>query len=337
MADINVNVTRATGGVTQAGFGTALILDSTVKDFSIYKDLASLSGDFATDTKVYEMAAALMGQEITPTQFAVAGADYEAGVDSASVLTDLLNTLVADGKDFYLVLQTSDDVEAQEAVSAWTAAQTKLHFIRVSDLPSVYTGTLGDNTAVYYTTQVDEYPDAAVAGYGLPRLPGSLTWKNIVISGITNEVLTGTEEAELAEAGFNYIRKYYGRNVTSNGLLQGGLFIDQRRSQDFVELRTEENIANLLISNDKIPYDDKGIAQVVSVVEKSLNEAFRNGIIASNEGGQALYTVNSVPRVDIPQEDIDSRILKTVTFEYEEAGAIEGATINGTIVAQLGV
>jgi len=336
MADINVNLIRQTGGVTRAGFGTALILSSTAHDYSVYEDLASLSNDFATDTTVYGIAQTLMSQPIQPQQFAVAGIDYAAGTDPVTDLSAFLDTLVADDKDFYVVLQEQDDEASQEEVSTWADANIKLHFVRTDTLPSASTiSSWGSRTAVYYTTQIEEYPDDAAAGYGLPRDPGSLTWENIEVSGITNEVLTGTVKTELEDARYNFVVKSYGRVVTSDGFLQGGLYIDQQRSQDFVKLRLEENIAQLLINNDKIPYDDTGIAQVVSVVEKTLNQAFRNGIIASNAGGQALFTVSSVPRADIPQQDIEERILRTVTFEYVEAGAIEGAEITGRIVASL--
>jgi len=337
MADINVNIVRETGGVSQAGFGTALILSSTAHAYTVYTSLADLVADFATDTVVYKMASALMGQAIKPERFAVAGVEYEAGVDPVTDLSAFLNLLVADGKDFYAVLQEQDDMASQVEVSTWVGTQVKIHFIRVDVLPVAYTGTLSNRTTVVYTSIAGEYPECAIAGYGLPRLPGSLTWKNVEISGVTSEVLTGSDANDLEAGRFNYVRKYYGRKVTSDGLLQGNLYIDQQRSQDFIQLRMEENIAQLLINNDKVPYDDTGIAQIVSVVQKTLNQGFRNGIIASNKGGQALFNVTSLSLADIPQSDIDARVLKSVEFEYIEAGAIENATITGRIVTTLGV
>ena len=405
MADIVVSILRQTAGVTQAGFGTALILTNTLHTYEEYSNLSELAGDFATNTTVYAIASALLGQDIQPQKFAVAGIsyteentigsetltnsagntydfandnvvvnsiqglsdgsgpiadadidsiDYEAGTitftgartgsvtvtgysyySDPSGFSTLLNTLVADNRDFYAVIQEASGYAAQKEVSTWTATQTKIHFIRTTLLPAAYPATLSSRTGVYYHTTANEYAEAATAGKGLPRDPGSLTWKNQIISGVTANTITGANLTALEAGRFNTIFRSYGNVVTSDGFLQGTLFIDQTRSQDFVKLRMEENIASLLISNDKISYDDIGIAQVVSVVESTLNTAFENGIIASDAGGQAQFTVTSRRRADIPQADIDARVLRTVTFRYIEAGAIEGAEITGRIVASL--
>lgn len=335
MADIIVNLISETGSVTRAGFGKPLILANTQHDFKNYASLTELSNDFTSDTTVYKMAQDLLSQELQVEEFAVAGVTHTEGTDPATDLSDFLNVLVADGKDFYAVLQEQEDASDQEEVSTWVAANNKLHFIRVSDLPSVYTGTLDDNTFVAYTTQSDEYPAAAAAGAFLPKDPGSVNMNNLQISSITNEVLTGTEKSELETNRYNYVVKKYGVDVMSSSYLQGDLYIDQMRDRDYVKTTMEENIASLLINNDKIPYDDTGIAQVVSTVNKTLNQAFGNGIIASNAGGQALFTVTSQSLSDIPQQDIDDRVLKTIEFSYVESGAIDGAEITGRIVAEL--
>jgi len=194
--------------------------------------------------------------------------------------------------------------------------------------------TWGSNTSIYYTTQTEEYPEMAALGFGAPRLPGSLTWKNAELSAVTAEALSGTILLELSTARYNVVINSYGRIVTSSGFLQGNLYIDQQRSEDYVDIRLEEDVAALFINNDKIPYDDSGIAQIVSVFENRLNQVFRQGIIAANAGGQALFTVTTVPAADIPQEDFDDRVLRTLSFSYVEAGAIEGATVTGRIVTR---
>ena len=335
MSDISINIIRETGGVTRAGFGTVLILANTAQAYSVYEDLASLEPDFATDTTVYKMAQVLMSQDIQPEQFAVAGVTYEAGVDDVTDLSAFLDTLVQDSKDFYFVALEASDEASQEEVSSWAGAYAKSCFVRTDVLPSVSTVTTwGSNTAIYYTTQTDEYPEMAMLGFGGPRLPGSLTWKNAELATITPEALSGTILSELSAARYNVVINSYGRIVTSNGLLQGSLYIDQQRSEDYIDIRLEEDVATLLINSGKVPYDDNGIAQFVSVFENRLNQAFRQGIIAENAGGQALFTVIAVPAADIPQVDFDDRVLRTLSFSYVEAGAIEGLAATGRIVTR---
>ena len=335
MSDISINIIRETGGVTRKGFGTVLILANTAHDYSIYEDLASLSEDFATDTTVYAMAQTLMSQDLQPEEFAVAGIDYEAGVDAVTDLSAFLDTLVQDSKDFYFVATETDDEPSQEEVSSWAGAYAKLHFVRTDVLPSASTvSTWGSNTAIYYTTQADEYPEMAMLGRGAPRDAGSQTWKNAELATITPEALSGTTLTELEDARYNVVINSYGRIVTSNGFLQGNLYIDQQRSEDYIDIRLEEDVAKLFINNDKVSYDDNGIAQVASVFESRLNQAFRQGIIAENAGGQALFTVTTVPAASIPQQDFDERVLRTLSFKYVEAGAIEGADVTGRIVTR---
>ena len=407
MADIVVNISRESAGVTRAGFGIPLILANTAHTYETYTTLAQVETDFATTTTVYKLANALKTQEFDIPTIAIAGVsyteentvgaetltntagntysfantfiqvnsiaglsdgsgpiadadidsiDYSAGTitftgartgsvtvtgytsfnDPAAFIT-LLNTLVADSRDFYGILTEGTNYRLQDAIDNWVATQTKIYAIRTQLKPADQPITFGTRTAVYYFTQTDEYPDAAVFGQVLPKDPGSVTWKNQVVTGITPEILNSDTitAAALVTARYNTIVRSFGNIVTTNGFLAQTLFIDQARTQDYVKIRMEENIANLLINNDKIAYDDIGIAQVVSRVEATLNDATENGIILRDAGGNPQFTVTSVARADIPAQDITDRVLRTVSFSYVEAGAIEGATITGRIVAEL--
>ena len=259
---------------------------------------------------------------------------YTYNSDAAG-FTTLLNQLVTDNRDFYLVLQEAENYTAQKVVSDWAATQIKIHFIRTQVLASAYPVSLGNRTAVYYHLGTDEFADALVAGVGLPKDPGSLTWANQVVTGATANTLTGTVISDLTTGRFNTIISMFGRTITNNGFLQGTLFIDQTRTQDYVKITLETNIAELIIINDKIAYDDTGIAQVVNAVDKTLNEATDDGIILRNAIGQGEFSITSVPRANISDDDITSRTITTVEFEYVEAGAIENATITGRIVRAL--
>ena len=407
MADIVVNISRVTAGITRAGFGIPLILTNTAHTFETYTTLAEVEADFATTTTVYAMATALKSQEFEVPTIAIAGVSYteentvgaetltntagntysfantnievnsiaglsdgggaipDADIDSIdyvagtitftgartgsvtvtgytsfndpAAFTTLLNTLVSDGRDFYGILTEGTNYRLQKSIDTWVATQTKLYALRTQLRPADSPVSFTTRTGIYYHTTSTEYPDAAVFGQCLPKDPGSLTWKNQTIVGITPEILTSTTvtATALETARYNAIIRSYGVIVTSNGFLAQTLFIDQQRSQDYVKIRMEENIASLLINNDKIPFDDTGIVQVVSQVEATLNDAFDNGIIAADAGGQAQFTVTSTPAADIPQQDKTDRVLRTVSFSYIEAGAVEGAEITGRIVASL--
>jgi len=408
LGDIVVNITSQTPGLSQDGFGIALILANTTHTYKEYSSISEVEVDFLSSTTIYKMANAIFGQEIKPTKIAIAGINYteentittetltnvsgntysfantyikvgsitgledngvpipDSDIDNIDYLngeitfltaktepvtvdsyvtyleatgfTTLLNTLVQDGKNFYVVLTEGNGYRLQQEVNTWILTQYKLYFIRTDVLPSVMPITFGERTAIYYHETADEFPDAAIVGACFPKNAGSVTFSRQILSGITANVLTGATITELTNNRYNTIIREYGSIVTNNGFLAENYYIDQIRDRDYIKFTMEENIARLLIDNDKIPYDDTGIAQVVSQVTSSLNQAFQNGVIASTANNQAKFSVDFLSRAEIATQypqDIINRTLTTVTFSYVEAGAIEGATINGTVVIEL--
>ncbi|MFT9493418.1 DUF3383 family protein [Anaerosolibacter sp.] len=407
MADIVVNISRATAAVTRAGFGKPLIIATNANHaYKEYGTLSEVEADYAVSTVTYKMCTALKSQEFAVPKIAILGKaftektavsitenlttadnltysfandyievgslaglkddgvaipteniesiDYKNGtitfnevmgvvsVDSysyfndASALITELNNLINAKKDFYFVLLDMTSYRAQEQIMTWIGTQNKMFHGRTTiaydEFPFTFTN---DRIIMWYHETANEFLDAAVVGQCGPKNPGSITWKNQRLNGITPNDLDTATLSGLREERINTAIDYLGNIVTASGLAGKELYIDQVRSTDFVKIRMQENLAALLIAQDKIPYDDTGIAQIVSVITKTLNQAGNQGIIARDIGGNLLFTVTSTPRAEIPQEDIAARVLKSVTFKYIEAGAVEGVEITGQIVAEL--
>jgi len=88
----------------------------------------------------------------------------------------------------------------------------------------------------------------------------------------------------------------------------------------------------LLSSSPKVPYDNRGIAQVVAQLITVLELAFRQGIIAANADGVPMYSVTAPSREEIPVNDRAARVLPDISFEFILAGAIHKvAPIRGII------
>lgn len=71
---ITVNISLATAGVAQAGFGVPLILSHTaawVERVRFYSSLAGVLTDFATTTPEYKAAAKIFAQDIPPSKIAI--------------------------------------------------------------------------------------------------------------------------------------------------------------------------------------------------------------------------------------------------------------------------
>lgn len=74
---VNVQISRQTGGVTQAGFGTPLILGNTSSDLTVgqiktYTTLAAVLEDFSSSDAEYVAASKIFGQTPRPKQIKIA-------------------------------------------------------------------------------------------------------------------------------------------------------------------------------------------------------------------------------------------------------------------------
>ena len=124
----------------------------------------------------------------------------------------------------------------------------------------------------------------------------------------------------------NYYSEVGGVNITQEGKVASGEWIDIIIGTDWIEARLRENVFSALVNNRKSPYDDTGITLIEGLVKGVLNQAADAGILQKDS------IVVSVPRyADIPQADKLARKLPNVKFSALYQGAIHRTTINGTI------
>lgn len=260
--------------------------------------------------------------------------EYKYHNDPAG-FTTLLNQLYADEKEFYGIVTEGSGYRLQKEIDTWVSTAKALYAARTSVSPDDYPETLSVGTAMYYHETLTEYADATVFGKCLPKDPGSLSWANQVLTGITPNILTGSELTALKNKRWNTIVRQYGYISTNTGYLCQSLYIDQRRMQHWVEVNMLQNVANVILVNDKIDYTNEGIGQVAEAVNNTLNEAFRRDIVSAEPNGSASFSVYIPSITEIPQIDIDNRELNLLTFQYVERSKIENATITGTIVPRI--
>ena len=161
---------------------------------------------------------------------------------------------------------------------------------------------------------------------------GSFTYKNQTLKGMLADTeVTKAQLAEYHSYGCNaYVHKA-GYDVTSEGKLVNGEYIDILDAKDWIVTQIEYQLQQALIINDKIPYDNNGIALLESIVANVLQDAFNNGIIAEDDNGKASYTVNFARRTDTKASDREKRQYMEGKFTFDLAGAIHSVTVNGTI------
>ena len=339
---INVQIDRQTTAPSRAGFGTALILGKSGKllqKVQTFTDLTSVAAVFASTDPEYVMAQKYFGQTFKPLQLKIA--DW----DDSNPLADELDAVEEFDADWYcLLIETAVQADIL-AAAAWIEAKRKIFIAKSSDAgcfdPAITTDVLSllkaanyDRTAtIVKKNGVTDYPDAAWAGALLPTDPGSVTWKFKTLAGVTVDVLTPNEklavlrnEAGTGKNGNTYTR-VGGVNITEEGNMASGEFIDVMRGVDFIHARIQERIYFQLVNLPKVPYTNAGVNIVVNEINAVMQTAIAQGILRDDPAP----TVTAPDVQDIDPIDRANRVLPDVKFEAQLAGAIHKVRILGVV------
>ncbi|MNL04057.1 hypothetical protein D3C87_1246160 [compost metagenome] len=312
------------------GFGKPLIIGSSTaaKDYKSYSSLEDVEKDFAKNTEVYKAALAIFSQEHRPPELAVM-------LKKTDDTWDAFLPKVFE-KDFYFLISTSSAVETITAIAdAMEANDSRQFFASSSSLPDVTALKAKGykNTTVFYHKTVDNYPEAALVGEAGSKPVGSITWKGQRLIGVLPLDLTAAEVKEVHNAGaITYVTKA-GDPVTSEGKTLAGEYIDVVHAKHFTIYSIEYEVQKLFNNarNQKIGYDNTGIAQIEGTVRTVLQRCLNQGIIARSADGVGLYSTTFETREQTTPLERATREYNGGQFEFELAGAIHETTIRGVV------
>lgn len=259
------------------------------------------------------------------------------------IATDL-DAIVVENDQWYALITLYNSSACVLAAAAWTESKTKLFGVQVcdSECATVAAGIATDiskalQTAAYFRTFDVYHPDngqfidAAMFGRLLPYVPGSETWRGKTLGGISamstngSYKLTETWRANLIAKNAGYYYSNAGRNITAEGKVAAGEWIDTIRGRDRLQARIQEAVALVVLNSDKVPYTDSGIGKIDNAIRGCLRLSVGDGFLTD------AYTV-TVPTAD-SQTLIDkaARILRGYSFVAPIQGAIHVAYITGVL------
>ena len=175
-------------------------------------------------------------------------------------------------------------------------------------------------------------PVAALVGATAGLDAGSFTYKNMILKGITPEVLKDAQLDTAHKANLICFVTKAGDNVTSEGKTCSGEYVDIVDSKDYIIQNIEYRCQKVLNKLPKVPFDNNGIATLEGETLSVLRDAYSNGIIAVNDEGEPDYSVNFATRSQTPAGDRAVRQYNGGTFTFGLAGAIHNAEITGEII-----
>jgi hypothetical protein len=335
---VNVQISRETTAVSRAGFGVPMFLhehSEFAERIRYYTSLSAVEADFVAGTEAYKAAQAAFGQEFAPTRFAVGRRDVAEDADVA------LAAIQQENDDWYCILSESRVVADILAIAAWTEAQRKI-YIACSEDADVLTAVGTDiasqlkdlnyaRTAFLWSDDQDLYPEAAWAGlmltFDADAPNGHPTWAFKTLAGISADNHTDTEITNLKSKNANYYVEIGGVDITLDGKMAVGEWIDIIRGVDWLQARLEERVYSKLVNLPKIPYTDPGLAIIEAEIRAQLDAAITVGYIAADPE----YTVTIPLVADISANDKALRTVTGIQFKATVSGAVHIVNIQGTV------
>lgn len=330
MLDVKVKI-DLTKPVGKAGFGIPLIYQEQAAKAVAYTECTSLADVAAAGVEatapLYKAAQTLLMQDNAPAKFAICANTSAA----KSWVADVANS----GKDWrqLIVVIDTGEIDVAGTMAAVETLDNKIYFADIAvDDNTTYTVSGINRTVLFYCDASGEtFPAAALVGATAGMAAGSFTYKNIILKGILPQALTSTQiEAIHKKGGITFVTKA-GDNVTTEGKVAGGEYIDVIDSKDYVISNLEYQTQKTLNTMKKIPYDNSGIAILENVAVNVLKDAYNQGIIATNEDGTAAYTVTYATRENTNEADRAIRKYIGGQFAFTLAGAVHTVEVTGEI------
>ena len=284
-------------------------------------------------TKIETAVDLMFMQNNPPSKVAVFGTTADCLEDTG------LKTI--EYKDWYQLLVIGATSTNAQIATYIETLKTKMFFADVTDTDitaqsggdAPWTGF--DYSVGCYSKTIDSaecgLKAAALIGATAGKDVGSFTYKNIVIKGLTPYDADETTVASLHASGVITLLEKAGKTVTSEGIVCSGEYIDVVDSKCWIQRRIEYGVQTLMINTDKIPYDNRGISMIESVVYGALLDAYNHGMIAEDDDGAPMFTTSFPARAATTAADRAARKYTYGGFNASLAGAIHYATISGVI------
>lgn len=233
-----------------------------------------------------------------------------------------------------------------EEIAEWVETQTKLFtytFLSQTDpVGAVFyrsfgvCGLINDDEQPGDGPTANAYLHVAMTAKCLSYPAGSETWAFKQLASVYPSEISSTLKKVLTEGHSNYFTQYAGRNITMNGQVRAGEWIDVIRGRDWLQNDMQLRLFNLQLKEPKIPYTNSGIAKAQNEMIASLKAGQDRGIVAENEydtdGNLVPGFTTSVPNSQsLTATQKASRVLQDCKFTARLAGAIHAMDIGGNL------
>lgn len=335
---VQLNITRQSAGLARANFGVPLILGNSKPDLATnpkaYSSTTEVLVDFENTTDEYIMASKIFAQDIHPSKIYIG--QVKAGEPDNGEFLNTYNRIATDNSEFYGVLLTSAaDSDDVKAIAQAVAADEQYRILGIGSIVEDYSITpnlLDDLTTLniprnfYIEEGVNKnFLEASWGGKMLPLQPGSATWAYKNLNNAVATTLSSSNREILNTNNGNYYSNLAGRDVTFNGVMTNGDYIDNVIGLDWLDNTIKLDMLELFFNAPIVPYNTSGIDLVKNTLNASLEKGVQSGVINSD------FVITAPRYLDISSADKAARTLNNVKFTATLTGAIQKVAIQGTV------
>ncbi|HFI6081638.1 TPA: DUF3383 family protein [Escherichia coli] len=223
----------------------------------------------------------------------------------------------------------------------------------VETLPVEFRGSWSEKKHAPYIQYSSGNKYAALSAFGRAftvNFNGSntaITLKFKQEPGVGYETLTVSQASALDAKNCNVFVYYQNDTaILQQGVMANGDFFDERHGLDWLQNYVQTNLYNLLYTSaTKVPQTEAGITRLLSNVEKSLDQAVQNGLIAPGvwnggdlgqlSSGDTLpkgYYVYAQPLDEQAQSEREARKAPVIQAAIKLAGAVHYADVQINVV-----
>jgi len=257
---------------------------------------------------------------------------------SVGLIASALAAIQQADPDWYALVITQRDATNVTDTAAWIEAEIKIFLsssndaeilnpISTTDIAYTLNAAAYERSGILFSNDYLKYPEAAWFGKQLPTDAGSSTWMFKTLAGITFDSLTDTQSQAARAKEANTYEKIGGVNITREGTMANGEYIDIVRGVDQLQATMTENIFSLLVNSPKVPFTDGGIAAVESAMRSALTASQDSGFLALDPP----YVVSVPLAANVSSADKVARYLRNLIFSATLAGAIHKTKVEGTV------
>lgn len=331
--------------------GTNGVVGQTTNDAIVYGLKLLLDGFAAPALAASNVLAGAVGSKTLTITANTAGAFFGVEVLDMSFLslaqtqadpgiaTDL-DAIAKASTAWYGLVTLFNSSAIISAAAAWAEANEKLYIAGTQD-SLVATQALGVGTDIAQTLKSasyartglifhpanDDFASAAEIARWFPIDPGADDWRLKTLAGVTTKQYSATQVTNLVAKYCNYYSTLGTANVVQGeGKVSANEYIDIIRGRDWYKARLQVRLVNLLIQNEKVPFDLDGLAMVETQIKAQNDEGVAAKLIAPDSPDTPI-TVTLPALSAITSSDKLARWLRGNLTSWTFAGAIHKISV----------